>query len=321
MNPKRRQKNDGGASSSSIGNEESPKRRLSLAKGQQRFGFLMVTPSLVFLLVVFTFPLLALIGMSGFQMQLARPDADSWIGLANYVRMLSDARFWHSIRLTVIYTISTVVLQVAIGMLLAVALSANLAGKLRNLLRIVVLLPMITAPVVVGLVWRTLLLTQRYGLLDFVFIRLGFGTQPWLSDPSLALVSVIVIHTWQWTPFAFLVFLASLASVPEELYEAAMIDRASALQRFRYITVPILRPAIVIVIIIRVMVALRAFAAIFSATGGGPGTATEILNLFAYRTAFTAFNLGYGATLGTTLLVITTVTSFVFFRLRSADQQ
>jgi multiple sugar transport system permease protein len=145
---------------------------------------------------------------------------------------------------------------------------------------------------------------------------LGFGSHAWLGDPQLALVSVIAIHTWQWTPFAFLVILASLASLPPDVFEAARIDRANAWQRFRRITLPLLRPAIVIVVIMRTMIALSAFAAIFAATGGVPGTATEILNLYAYRTSFTEFNLGYGAALAVVLLAITLVISFVMFRMR-----
>ena len=106
---------------------------------------------------------------------------------------------------------------------------------------------------------------------------------------------MIAIHTWQWTPFAFLFLLATLAALPADVYEAARIDRASAWQRFVHITLPLIRPAIVIVVILRMMMALSAFAAIFAATGGGPGTATEILNLYAYRMSFTELNLGYGA--------------------------
>jgi multiple sugar transport system permease protein len=288
-------------------------------KQEQRFAFLMISPSLIFLILMFTFPLLYLVGISTFRMELARPTANAWIGIDNYMNMLNDPRFWNSMKITVIYTVSTVCLQVILGMSMALALSDNMAGKFRDFLRIVVLLPMILAPVVVGLVWRTLLLTQRYGLIDFIFMQLGFGTQPWLGDPTYALLSVIAIHTWQWTPFAFLVFLASLASISPDLYEAALLDRASSFQRFWYITLPMLRSSIVIVVIIRLMVALRAFAAIFSATGGGPGTSTEILNLLAYRTSFNSLNIGYGAALGTTLLVITSITSLLLFKIRKSS--
>ncbi len=186
-------------------------------------------------------------------------------------------------------------------------------------MRVSVLLPMILAPVVVGLAWRTMILTPEYGILDYMAILLGLGSKPWLVDPTWALASVIVIHTWQWTPFAFLVFLASLHALPQEPLEAALMDTRTAWQRFRYVILPMIRPAIVIVVIFRTMIALRAFAAIFSATGGGPGTATEILNLYAYRVSFNSLNLGYGAALGTMLLIITVTVSSIFFRMRRPE--
>jgi multiple sugar transport system permease protein len=186
-------------------------------------------------------------------------------------------------------------------------------------MRVSVLLPMILAPVVVGLAWRTLILTPEYGILDYLVILLGFGSKPWLVEPTWALISVIIIHTWQWTPFAFLVFLASLNAMPQEPLEAALLDTRTSWQRFRYIILPMLRPAIVIVLIFRTMIALRAFAAIFSATGGGPGTATEILNLYAYRVSFNSLDLGYGAALGTVLLFITVGISLIFFRMRRSS--
>jgi multiple sugar transport system permease protein len=172
--------------------------------------------------------------------------------------------------------------------------------------------------VVVGLFWRTLVLAPDFGVVDFVTRALGLGSHNWLGDPQLALVSVIAIHTWQWTPFAFLVILASLSAVPPEIYEAARIDRAGGWRRFWHITLPLIRPAIVIVVILRLMIALSAFAAIFAATGGGPGTATEILNLYAYRMSFTELSLGYGAALATVLLAVTLAVSFLLFSLRRA---
>ena len=157
----------------------------------------------------------------------------------------------------------------------------------QGLLRIAAILPIVLAPVVVGLVLAHAGAGARFGLVDLVTRSLGLGSHNWLGDPQLALISVIAIHTWQWTPFAFLVLLATLATLPPDVYEAARLDRASAWQRFRYITLPLIRPAIVMVLILRMMTALSAFAAIFAATGGGPGSATEILNLYAYRTSFT----------------------------------
>jgi multiple sugar transport system permease protein len=286
----------------------------SSARAEARFAWLMISPSLLVLVLVSTVPLLVLIGMSFYTIELTQVWKNGFAGLGNYARMFQDDRFWSSLAITGIYTVSTVALQIGIGLALALALSGAFPG--RNLLRTLILMPMMLAPVVVGLAWRTLLLTPRYGLIDYLAQALGVGSKSWLGDPQLALGSVIAIHTWQWTPFAFLVFTAALAALPLEPYEAARLDRANAWQMFRYITLPLIRPAIVILIIIRSMIALRAFAAIFAATGGGPGTATEILNLYAYRTSFSSFSLGYGSALATTLLIITVVLSVTFFRVR-----
>ena len=292
-------------------------KRVRYQKQWERFGYAMISPSMVFLLLVTTVPLVSLLVMSCFRIDLTYPLDNGWIGLENYFEMFKDSRFWFSMRLTIIYTVITVVLQVVIGLGLAMAFFRGFRGH--GLMRVSVLLPMILAPVVVGLAWRTLILTPEYGILDYIAILLGFGSKPWLVEPTWALISVIIIHTWQWTPFAFLVFLASLNAMPQEPLEAALLDTRTSWQRFRYIILPMLRPAIVIVIIFRTMIALRAFAAIFSATGGGPGTATEILNLYAYRVSFNSLDLGYGAALGTVLLFITVGVSLIFFRMRRSS--
>jgi len=280
------------------------------------FAILMVAPSLLVLILTTTFPLAYLVWSSFQNINLAMPFLDGFAGLENYRRMMDDRNFWHSLRLTGIYTISTVVLQIVIGLGLALLVLRIPAGQW--MFRIIAILPIVLAPVVVGLFFRTLMFAPEFGMLDFLVRWLGFGPVNWLGSPTPALVSVIIIHTWQWTPFAFLVLLASLASLPPDVYEAARIDRANALQRFWYITLPLIRPALVIVIIMRSMIALSAFAAIFAATGGGPGTSTEILNLYAYRTSFVTLDFGYGSALAVALLVLTLLVSGLLFHIRTA---
>ncbi|HKU86241.1 MAG TPA: sugar ABC transporter permease [Casimicrobiaceae bacterium] len=278
------------------------------------FALALFLPAFFALILTTTAPLVYLAWTSAMRIELAMPWLSGFAGLDNYVKMGGDPRFWHSLALTAIYTATTVVLQVALGLSLALLVLRIPRGQ--ALLRVAAILPIVLAPVVVGLFWRTLVLSPDVGLVDVVTRALGLGSHNWLGDPDLALISVIAIHTWQWTPFAFLVILASLSALPPDVFEAARIDRASAWQRFRHITLPLIRPAIVIVVIMRTMIALSAFAAIFAATGGGPGTATEILNLYAYRTSFSEFNLGYGAALAMVLLAITLAVSFVMFRVR-----
>ena len=288
----------------------------SLEAQERRFALALFVPALAVLLLATTVPLVYLLWTSLWRLDLGMPWLSGFAGLGNYAKMSNDPRFWNSLLLTVVYTGSTVALQVVIGLSLALLVMQFPRGQAA--MRIAAILPIVLAPVVVGLFWRTLVLAPEFGLVDLVTRALGLGSYNWLGDPQLALISVIAIHTWQWTPFAFLVLLATLATLPPDVYEAARLDRAGAWQRFRYITLPLMRPAIVMVIILRMMTALSAFAAIFAATGGGPGSATEILNLYAYRTSFSELNLGYGASLAVVLLSMTLAISYLMFRLRRA---
>ncbi|HET7670171.1 MAG TPA: sugar ABC transporter permease [Burkholderiales bacterium] len=283
---------------------------------ERRFALALFLPALILLVLTTTLPLVYLLWTSVQRIDLSMPWLSGFAGLENYAKLGGDRRFWSSLGLTFIYTGTTVVLQVVVGLGLALLVTQVRAGQ--ALLRVAAILPIVLAPVVAGLFWRSLVLAPDFGILDFATRALGLGSYNWLGDPQLALVSVIAIHTWQWTPFAFLVLLASLAALPPDIYEAARLDRASAWQRFRHITLPLLRPAIVIVVILRMVTALSAFAAIFAATGGGPGSATEILNLYAYRLSFTELSLGYGAAVATVLLVLTLTVSFGLFVLRRA---
>jgi multiple sugar transport system permease protein len=291
-------------------------RLAAVLKGERGFALVMVGPAFLVLLVTTTFPLAYLIYNSFFSINLSMPFMNGFVGLANYHDMLADAQFFEALKLSAIYTSVTVTLQLVIGLGLALIVMRVPAGQ--PIFRVAATLPIVLAPVVIGLIWRQLLFTPRTGLLDLASIALGLGSHNWLGDRHMALVSVILVHTWQWTPFAFLVFLASLASIPEDLYEAARIDRASTVKRFLYITLPLLRPAIIVVIILRMVMALSAFDAILALTGGGPGTATQILNLYAYRTSFIELNFGYGSALAVVLLIISVGISVVLMALRTA---
>jgi multiple sugar transport system permease protein len=287
---------------------------VSFIRDERRFAVALFFPALLLLFVITTLPLVYLLWTSLQRIDLSMPWLTGFAGLENYAKLSGDQRFWNSLWLTFIYTSVTVFLQVVIGLGLALLVMQVRMGQ--GLLRIAAILPIVLAPVVAGLFWRSLVLAPDFGVLDFITRGLGLGSFNWLGDPELALVSVITIHTWQWTPFAFLVLLASLASLPPDIYEAARLDRAGAWRRFWHITLPLIRPAIVIVIILRMVTALSAFAAIFAATGGGPGSATEILNLYTYRLSFTELNFGYGAAVAVVLLILTLLVAFSLFMLR-----
>ena len=195
---------------------------------EKSFAILLVSPSILVLLITTTFPILYLIWSSFQNINLSMPLNDGFAGLENYIEMFKDKQYWKSFKLTIVYTVSTVSLQLLIG--LGLALLVLKIPKAQWLFRLMAILPIVLAPVVVGVFWRTLMLAPDFGIVDFFTQSIGLGSYAWLSEPKLAVFSVILIHTWQWTPFAFLVLLASLASLPSDLYEAAKIDRASALK-------------------------------------------------------------------------------------------
>ena len=182
----------------------------SLEAQERRFALALLVPALAALVLTTTMPLVYLAWSSLHRIDLGMPWLSGFAGADNFAKMGSDPRFWNSLALTAVYTASTVVLQVALG--LSLALLVLQIPKGQGLLRVAAILPIVLAPVVVGLFWRTLVLAPDVGLVDMVSRALGLASRNWLGDPQLALISVIAIHTWQWTPFAFLVLLATLSS-------------------------------------------------------------------------------------------------------------
>ena len=199
---------------------------MSIEQQERRFALALVGPALLLLVLITTAPLVYLLWTSLQRLDMSMPWQQGFAGVANYTKMEREPRIWNSLALTGIYTASTVVLQVLVG--LALALLVLRIPKGQGVLRIAAILPIVLAPVVVGLFWRTLVLAPEFGLVDLVTRSLGLGSHNWLGDPQLALISVIAIHTWQWTPFAFLVLLATLATLPPDLYEAARSSRAAS---------------------------------------------------------------------------------------------
>src|SRR3954465_5106923 len=217
-----------------------------LAQRERRFAAMLLAPAFVALLATTTLPLLFLAGTSAFRMDLAMPFADGFIGVENYRILLADERFWSSLLVSLIYTGSTVTLQVTLGLALALLVMDMKRGQ--GWFRLIAILPVVLSPAVVGMIWRTFMLAPEFGVIDYLAINAGIGSKNWLGDPLLAMISVVVIHTWQWTPFPHRVLLASLASLPEDIYEAARLDRATAWQPFRRITLPLLRPRSLMVV-------------------------------------------------------------------------
>jgi multiple sugar transport system permease protein len=273
----------------------------------QLFPYLLLAPAMAVLLALSIYPLIYSVRIS-FLNQAGR------VSLENFSRLLSDQFFLSALGHTFVYAAIALTVEFAIGLGLALLLDSQI--RARGLFRSLLLIPMMLPPVVVGVVWR-LMLNADFGALNGTLRRFGFNTESltWTASPTLAMASVIAADVWQWTPFVFLILLAGLQAIPQEPYEAAVIDGSSRWQTFRHITLPLLLPAILIALLLRTMDLLRVFDHIFILTEGGPGFATETLSLYIYRTAFRFSNFGYAAAMSFVLLLITNVISAGYIRL------
>ena len=267
--------------------------------------WMFVAPCLIVILLVTIFPVLYSLGLSFTKWEIALQEKP-FIGFGNYIELFETARFWHSLLITAI----VVVVGVGTEMLLGFSLAQMLVGEMRGK-RIIVaalLLPVMVMPVVVGYTWR-LLWDAQYGPINQIIgwiIGRPF-TYTWLAKPPTAMVAILVTEIWQWTPFMFLVFLSGLAVLDQEVFEAADIDGASGWDKLRYLTVPLMRPIIIVALLIRGLDALKFFDVIFTLSGGGPGNSTETLSFYIYQVGYQFFRLGYGAAASFVLLVVLAV--------------
>jgi multiple sugar transport system permease protein len=272
--------------------------------------YLMVTPAVAVLLALSIYPLIYSITIS---LQRETATGIRW-GLGNFTRLASDNFFLTAMAHTFVYSVAALTCEFLLGLGLALLLNKQIRG--RGLFRAALLVPMMLPAVVAGVVWR-LLLNPSFGAINGTLKQIGVNTESltWTASPRLAMLSVIAVDVWQWTPFVFLVLLAGLQAIPQEPYEAALIDGSSRWQTFRHVTLPLLKPAILIVLLLRTMDLLRVFDQIFILTEGGPGFATETISLYIYRTAFRFFDFGYAAAMSFVLLALTNVISVVYIRL------
>ena len=287
------------------------KRLFSAASRRELvFPLLLLTPALAVLLSLSIYPLIYSITIS---LQRETADGIKWT-LANFARLGSDSFFLTAMAHTFVYAAAALVLEFSIGLGLALLLNTQMRG--RGFFRATLLVPMMLPTVVVGVVWR-LMLNANFGAINGTLKEFALNTEglTWTASPRLAFLSVIVVDVWQWTPFVFLVLLAGLQAIPQEPYEAALIDGSSRWQTFRHVTLPLLKPAILIALLLRTMDLLRVFDQIFILTEGGPGFATETISLYIYRTAFRFFDFGYAAAMSFVLLALTNVISTIYIRL------
>jgi multiple sugar transport system permease protein len=263
--------------------------------------WLFVAPCILIILLVTIFPTIYSFGLSFTKWEISLPNRP-FIGLGNYVELFGDSRFLHSILITALIVIVGVGIEMILGFGLAQVLSGRMKGK--RFFVAAFLLPVMAMPVVVGYTWR-LLWDAMYGPINQIIgWVIGRPFQfTWLAKTSTALFAVLVTEIWQWTPFMFLVYLSGIISLDPELFEAADIDGASGWKKLRYLTIPLLRPIIIVALLIRGLDALKFFDVIFALTGGAPGTSTETISFYIYKTGYQFFRLGYGSAASFVLLI------------------
>jgi multiple sugar transport system permease protein len=271
-------------------------------------------PALLFLGAMLIFPVAYTLYMSfhAWQGNPMRPAV--WMGIDNYIRMLtSDDRYWNAVLNTFYFTFAAVTAQSVLGTLIALLLNRDFRGA--RLVRAVIMLPMMATWVATALVWMWMM-HPSMGVLNYILGRLGLPASLWINNASTVIPSLILIDTWQWTPLITLIVLAGLAALPREPFESAMIDGASAFQRFWHITLPLLRPVIITAIIIRSIDCLKTYDIIMAITQGGPGFASENLNIYTFQTGLFYFRIGYASSLIVSLFVIVFASSVILGRVR-----
>lgn len=262
---------------------------------EKKYKYVMISPLVVVIVALIVLPLISLF-LTAFDN-----------GPLHIIKLSKDRSFLNSLKVTIVFVVVSVVLELLLGLILALSVS-----EVENSwIRAVLILPMMVAPTAVGLIWR-LMFQPMFGVVNLVLSKMGFPLLGWLGDPNMALPSVIIVEVWQWTCFVYLILLAGLKSIPKECYEAALVDGASPWLMFRYVTLPLLKPSIYIAVLFRSIDAFKALDKFVTLTGGGPGEATEVLALHIYKVSFLFWDLEYGAFLAVIALAVVLIYNLAY---------
>lgn len=268
---------------------------------RQKYIFLL--PGLLVLVAIILFPLLFTIRVSFSSWDVYNPGLN-WIGGGNYGRLWDDSRYWEALSRLSVLTVGTVLLQYTLGFALALLVWRDIAA--RRFFRVLFLVPMMTTPVVMSVIWRTIF-HESLGPLNPILDAIGIGAQPWLSQAGHAFAAVMIVEVWQWTPFMFLLLLAGLLSLPNEPFLAAKIDGAGPIRTFLSVTFPMMGAISVGAILIRLIEASKLMETVYVLTSGGPGTSTETTSYYIYIRGMRDFQIGYSASLSLTYLIVMSV--------------
>lgn len=272
-----------------------------LEKKDDIIPYAFLAPALIILGGILFFPLVYSFVLSFFNWNMTQSGGAEFVFLDNFIELFGNSAFWHSVRLQVLFVVISVFLELIIGLGVAMLLNHNFAGE--HVVRALLLLPVFILPVVSGLTFR-FMYDPQYGAINWLLGLIGFNPIAFLSDSTFAFVAIIIQDVWRMWPFMFMILYASLSSLPESPYEAAAISGATKWQVFRHVTLPMLKPSIVIAVILRIVNALKAFSEIYVMTNGGPGDATSIMSIFIYKNAFDFYEMGYSAAASYVLVAI-----------------
>lgn len=263
---------------------------------------LLLLPTVIVLFLLTIYPTIYSFTLSLNEWNMSNRNAVwEFVGLGNYAKILQDARFWNAAQVTGTYMFGTIATQLVLGLGIALLLQRQVLAA--GLVRTALLLPMMTTPVVVGLIWR-FMFNPTQGVVNYLLGLLGIPGPNWLGSLQTGLLSVMIADIWEWTPFMVLILLAALQTLPQEPYEAAAIDGASAWQAFQHITIPLLRPTIVVAVLLRAIDSFKTFDLVYVMTNGGPGTSTETLSFYTYKWGFKFFQMGYASALSFVMLIM-----------------
>jgi multiple sugar transport system permease protein len=292
-----------------------------LKQQRARFAYYLILPSVILITLLNVVPLVQGVIVSLQRQNMIRPNPTAFVGFRHYYRALFEEEIlWASLGRTIIWTAGSVTGGYILALALALLLNREIRG--RNFFRALFLVPWVVPDAATALLWKWLYADQ-YGVINDLLARTGLIAKDiqWLADPQLAMFSVIVVQIWKLTPVMFIVLLAALQNVPKELHEAAELDGAGPVQRFRYVTFPVIRPTSVIITLLASIWTFQSFDIVYLLTGGGPADATEILPTLIYQKAFWASDIGYAAAIGMLMLVCLVILSVAYlfaYRAQSA---
>lgn len=295
--------------------DHSPPHPLKLMRKKISPFVWFVLPAMIVLLAIIIFPWGFTLWMSLFDYKIGSPS--TFIGLGNYAELAHDLRFMQAILHTLYFTALAVILPLIFGTF--AALIFNRKFPLRGLVRGMFLLPMMATPVAISLVW-TMMFHPQQGVLNYLLSLIGIAPSEWVYSSSLAIPCLVMVDVWQWSPLVMLIVLGGLASLPSDPFEAAHLEGASSWQVFRYITFPMLLPFIMVAAVVRLIDALKTFDTIYVITQGGPGTASETINLYLYLQAFSFYQIGKASAVVVVFFVLVVALSMTLFWLRERSK-